>query len=94
LPPEVLYYIVPDDDIEKIMQKGIVAPDEYELKFFKDTESIIDLLEKEPDKFRGISLILQIDIKQMTEDGYEIKQDKTGNWVAQKIPSQYISVLK
>jgi len=89
LPPEVLYYIVPDDEIEKIMQKGIVAPDEYELKFFNTVDEILEF-----EHLKGISFILEVATTKMYQDGYKMRQDKAGNWFTKVIPSQYISVLK
>jgi len=93
-PPEILYYVVPDKYIKKTLTVGIKSREDSYMALFSNTKSIIDLLEKEPDKFRGISLILQIDTKKMIRDGYKIIRDKKGKWLTKEIPSQYISVLK
>jgi len=92
--PEVLYYVVPDKIIKETLTVGIRARKGRYIAFFNDTKSIIELLEKDPDKFCGISLILQIDAKQMIADGHKIIGNKKGKWFTKEIASQYISVLK
>ena len=93
-PPEKLYYVVPDKKIKKTLTVGVRAREGKYLVFFNDTQEISDLLDKDPEKFNGISLILQINTKQMIIDGYKIIGNKKGKWFTKMIPSQYISVLK
>ncbi len=93
-PPEVLYYIVPDKNLVYILKEGVKSKEGEYLALFNDTESIIDLLDTDPDKFQGMSLILQINIKQMIADGYKVIGNQKGKWFTKEIPSQYISVLK
>ena len=94
MPPAVLYYVVKDKWIKQVLTVGVKAREGSYLALFNDTKSIIDLLDTDPDKLKGISLILQINIKQMIEDGYKVIGDKKGKWFTKEIPSKYISVLK
>ena len=93
VPPEVLYAIS-NKEIKKTFIEGLIAPKGYELELFNDTSSIMDLLEKDADMFQNISLVYQIDSKQMVADGYTFIQDKNKKWFTKEIPSKYISVLK
>jgi len=92
--PEVLYLLVPDRAIKKTLTTGVKAKGSSYLRLFNDTKTIGKLLDTDPQKLNGISMILKIDTKQMLKDGYEILKGKKGNWVTKKIPSLYISVLK
>lgn len=84
-PEGILYHGTADRFIESITKSGIIhGTRQYvHLSYDKDTAVKVG-------KRHGNPVILKVDAKRMTDDGYKFYVSENGVWLTEHVPSKYI----
>lgn len=84
-PPDFLYYTYKGSDIDYTI--GDIENSDKEIELFSDIKSAIKMGET-----LGNIIILKIDSKEMHRKGYDFYISKTGRYLVEYIPCNYINI--
>lgn len=88
IPPDVLYHGTAFQNIDSIMEKGIVKGNRLYVHLSQDEKTAINV-----GKRHGLPIVLIINTKEMVEDGIVFYYSVNGIWLTEYISPKYIQVL-
>ena len=84
-PPAVLYHGTADKYIDAIRQQGLIPKTRLYVHLSKDIPTAVSV-----GKRHGNTVILSVDAKGMTNDGYEFFISVNGVWLTRQVPVRYL----
>lgn len=88
IPPDILYHGTGLKYLDSIKENGIVSKNRLHVHLSKDIETAIDV-----GKRHGTPVVLEINTKQMVDDGIKFYISENGVWLTSNIDSKYFSIL-
>ena len=84
-PPAILYHGTADKYIDAIRQQGLIPKTRLYVHLSKDIPTAVSV-----GKRHGNPVILSVDAKGMTNDGYEFFISVNGVWLTRQVPVRYL----
>ena len=84
-PPAVLYHGTADKYIGAIRQQGLIPKTRLYVHLSKDTPTAVSV-----GKRHGNPVVLSVDAKAMSKDGYEFLLSVNGVWLTKQVPVRYL----
>lgn len=88
IPPPVLYHGTADRFLDSIKRDGLIKMNRNHVHLSKNRETAISVGSR-----HGRVVVLEIDSKQMQNDGYSFYLSDNGVWLTEHVPERYIKFL-
>ena len=88
-PPDTLFHGTATRFLESIMQTGLSKQKRQHVHLSKNIETAIAVGER-----HGKVVILEVDAKKMSEEGYEFYLSENGVWLTDNVPVNYLKEQK
>lgn len=89
LPPDVLYHGTPSDNIDSILNKGILPMNRLYVHLSVDIETAIKVGSR-----HGNPVIFIVDAKEMDENGNEFYLSNNGVWLTKYVEEKYVKLSR
>lgn len=89
-PPEFLYHGTNINNVDKIMELGLLKGERNDVHLSKDIETALNVGKRR----KGIAVLLVIKSKEMYNDNYEFRLSKNKVWLTDYVPTKYIEIYK
>lgn len=87
LPSDTLYHGTAEKYIDRIINEGL-KPCKRNYVHLSETKEMAQQVGSR----RGVPIVLSVDVKSMSEDGYKFYKAQRGVWLVDCIPSEYIKI--
>lgn len=84
-PPDILYHGTPERFINSILREGLKKQQRHHVHLSTNIPLMLEVARR-----RGRASLLEINAKQMHEDGYEFFVTENDVWLSDHIPPQYL----
>lgn len=88
LPPDILYHGTAVESVESILSLGIESRSRLHVHLSARIETAINI-----GKRHGTPVVVMVDAKRMSEDGFVFYQSRNGVWLTSDIPSKYLRLV-
>lgn len=85
-PPDILFHGTASKYIDSIMQNGLDKRARQHVHLSPDKSTAVNVGQR-----HGKPIVLEINAKQMHEEGYLFFKSKNGVWLTEKVPVKYIT---
>jgi len=87
-PPDILFHGTADRFLEEIQGKGLIKMSRHHVHLSADEETASKV-----GKRHGRLVMLQVDAKRMSEEGFEFYLSENNVWLTDHVPSEFLSVI-
>lgn len=88
-PPEILYHGTAERNVDRILAEGLKKMARHHVHLSADIETATKVGIR-----YGKPVILEVDTKAMTDEGFEFFVSANGVWLIDNVPPQFLSVKK
>lgn len=85
-PPDLLFHGTVAEALPSIERDGLSKMQRHHVHLSKDEETAVKVGSR-----RGKPIVLTVDAKRMSEDGFEFFISDNGVWLTERVPSEYIT---
>ena len=89
IPPEILYHGTASRFMKSIGQQGLLKGNRQYVHLSKDIETAVSV-----GKRHGLPVVLAVDTRRMTADGYQFYLSENGVWLCESVPWKYITQIE
>ena len=90
IPPSILYHGTKEQFLSSIMKVGLKKMERQHVHL----SSNLDTAKSVADRRKGLSVLLGIDSKEMSDSGYKFFRAKNGVWLVERVPFKYITIYE
>ncbi|MFK5921889.1 MAG: RNA 2'-phosphotransferase [Verrucomicrobiota bacterium] len=86
MPPDVLYHGTAERFLDPILKEGLIKQQRHHVHMSTNIPLMLEVARR-----RGKAALLEIDAKQMHQDGHEFYVTENEVWLTDRIPTQYLT---